>query len=94
LTHVWAFNAADQDVLERGIQSWNYLVGRLRDDGAVLESGESARTALAPDSSIDVIYDPPNTGRSDIFEAALEAWDLNDVRARTLEAFQTDLAVA
>jgi len=46
---------------------------------------------------IDVVYDPPTsqkeTRRSDIFEAALEAWELSGVSARTLDNFLDDMAV-
>ena len=101
VTNVWAFNIATLDVLEREIQSWNYLVSRLREDGASLtldpRAGGSRVVTLTPDSPIDVVYDPPAseraTRRTDIFDAALEAWERSDVTARTLEAFRGDMPV-
>lgn len=102
LTNVWAFNVASLDVLEREIQSWNYLVTRLRDVGAELQPRGSRTAALAPapsfsatlpaDAPIDVVYDPPTSDRdrdwrTDIFGAAREAWRLNDVTAYTTREF-------
>lgn len=102
LTNVWAFNVATLDVLERDIQSWNYLVGRLRNDGARLNLGGSAKPVdtieVAPNSPIDVVYDPPTSlrdgRRTDIFEAALEAWAIADVSARSLTDFQSSASTA
>lgn len=102
VTNVWAFNIATLDVLEREIQSWNYLVDRLRKDGASLSFGSRSSSTstvrLASDSPIDVVYDPPMSGkeaeRFAVFEAALEAWGLSDVSARTLDSFLEDMAVA
>lgn len=92
LTNVWAFNVASLDVLEREIQSWNYLVTRFRDDGAELQLGSSRTATLPADAPIDVVYDPPTSDRdrgwrTDIFGAAQEAWRLNDVTPYTTQEF-------
>ncbi|MFT4165009.1 MAG: DUF3037 domain-containing protein [Microlunatus sp.] len=95
LTNVWAFNVASLEALDREIQSWNYLVSRLRSDGANLELGSSRTTMLPADVSIDVVYDPPASDReqewrSDIFEAAHEAWLLNGVTPRSVDEFHRE----
>ncbi|HEY5222886.1 MAG TPA: DUF3037 domain-containing protein [Microbacteriaceae bacterium] len=87
LTQAWAFNVATLDMLERDIQSWNYLVTRLRQDG-----GRIAGTQLASDLPIEVAFDQPATGtnvewRADIFAAAQEAWELNEVVAKPFTEF-------
>jgi hypothetical protein len=100
LTNVWAFNVASLDVLEREIQSWNYLVNRFRAEGATLQLAPSRSTVLGGDTPIDVVYDAPESQReaqwrSDIFEAAKEAWELNHVSARSLDEFhRVDFASA
>ncbi|MBF4568523.1 DUF3037 domain-containing protein [Plantibacter sp. VKM Ac-2880] len=84
LTNVWAFNVATLENLERDIQSWNFLVSRLRSDGATVSRHDAAAIHVAADVPIEVAYDAPTSTReaawrSDIFEAAREAWSLNDV---------------
>ncbi|QOD10769.1 DUF3037 domain-containing protein [Rathayibacter toxicus] len=91
LTNVWAFNVSSLDVLEREIQSWNYLVTRFRNDGAELWLGSSRTVTLPADAPIDVVYDPPTSDRddwrTDIFGAAQEAWRLNGVAPYTTQEF-------
>ncbi|MGO1316328.1 MAG: DUF3037 domain-containing protein, partial [Cellulomonadaceae bacterium] len=92
LTNVWAFNVATLDVLQRETQSWNYLVSRFRSDGATLLLGGSRAVTLPPDAPIAVVYDPPTSTReqqwrSDIFEGAQEAWQLNGITPCTLDEF-------
>ncbi|MEB0286783.1 hypothetical protein QN345_00175 [Cryobacterium sp. 10I1] len=92
VTNVWAFNVATLEPLEREIQSWNFLVSRLRQDGASLRIAGNRELALAPDTPVEVIYDPLRSQsdrqwRTDIFEAAIEAWEINHVTFRTLDEF-------
>lgn len=93
LTNVWAFNVATLETLETEIQSWNFLVSRLRQDGAALTRANGTQPSSVPsDVPIEVIYDAPSIDletqwRSDIFEAALEAWAINGVVARTRDEF-------
>lgn len=92
LTNVWAFNVATLEVLEREVQSWNYLVTRFRDAGATLRLGANRTARLDADAPIDVVYDPPSSmnesdWRRDIFDAALEAWDLSGVTSCTMDEF-------
>lgn len=99
LTNVWAFNVATLEVLEREIQSWNYLVSRFRSDGATLLLGRSGTVTLPADAPIDVVYDPPTSDRepqrrSDIFEGAQEAWRLNNITPCTLDEFHARVAVS
>lgn len=98
LTNVWAFNVATLDVLEREIQSWNYLVSRLRSDGATLQLGNSRTATLPADAPIDVVYDAPTSDRdrqwrSDIFAAAQEAWQLSQITPYSLDEFHARVAV-
>lgn len=98
LTNVWAFNVASLEPLDREIQSWNYLVSRLRADGANLQLGSSRTATLPADAPIDVVYDPPTSDRerqwrSDIFEAAQEAWQLNNISAHSVDEFHARVAV-
>jgi hypothetical protein len=93
--NVWAFNIAALDDLERDIRSWNYIVGRLRQDGGELRAGRRRPSPVPNDAPIDVIVDSPeaaSTQRSrDIFAAANEAWNLNDVRVHTLQAYIAEI---
>jgi len=97
LTNVWGFNVASLDVLDREIQSWNYLVSRLRSDGADLQLSNSRTASLSADTPIDVVYDPPTSDRepqwrSEIFDAAQEAWQLNNITPRSLDQFHRGVA--
>jgi hypothetical protein len=92
LTNVWAFNVMTLDALQTEIQSWNYLVSRLRAEGATIES-HGTGFEVSRSTAVEVVIDAPNTTRgdsvwrNDIFEAATEAWALNDVRVNTLDGF-------
>ena len=93
LTNVWAFNVQRLEGLERDIQSWNFLVGRLRSAGAELATSRGRSLEIAHDAPIDVVFDPPTredqaSYRHDIFEAAQEAWTLNGVAAQSLAEFE------
>lgn len=88
-TNVWAFNVAGLEQLEREVQSWNFLVTRLRHDGAVLTKGGETRNVNAQ-VPIEVVIDAPSIGaelewRSDIFEGAIEAWGFNNVKVLTVD---------
>jgi hypothetical protein len=92
LTNVWAFNVATLDSLERDIQSWNYFVTRVRQEGASIEVG--VERAVDNDVRIEAIIDPPGRESSrlaeleDILDAAGEAWSLAGVRVLTLDDFR------
>jgi len=95
LTNVWAFNVASLDSLERDIQSWNFIVSRLREDGAEVNLRGGASRVIASDAPIQVVIDPPRSKsgqRIDVYEAALEAWAKNDVRVGTLPEFHQEPA--
>lgn len=91
LTNVWAFNVATLEPLEREVQSWNFLVSRLRQDGATLNVGADRQLVVPPNVPVEVVFDPPTSSddewRTDIFEAALEAWSINNVAVNTLDDF-------
>jgi hypothetical protein len=99
LQNVWAFNVISLDALETEIQSWNYLVGRLRADGGHLEA-QGASVAVDSATPIEAIIDAPNPSRPDsdhraeLFEAATEAWELNGVRVTTLDDFMAGVRAA
>lgn len=91
LTNAWAFNVATLDDLERDAQSWNYLMTRFRADGAEVNFDGQTRF-LAGDEAVEVVYDPPTnerdaSWRSDIYEAALEAWALNGIVATDYQSY-------
>jgi hypothetical protein len=94
LANVWAFNVATLDDLERDIGSWNYIVGRLRQDGGALQRGRRS-TDIATDVPIDVIVDAPQyeaSNRSrEIYAAAQEAWTLNHIHVHTLDGYLTEI---
>jgi len=97
ITNVWAFNVLSLSALERDLQSWSYLVGRLRREGARTELTDGGYEALDRDVPIDVVVDVPVRGagsgdrRRDIFEAAREAWTENGVAEHTVESFEDGL---
>jgi len=94
LAQVWTFNVVKVDSLEQDIQATNYFMTRLRHDGASLDLHPGKAPHLIPaDTPMRVIYDPPVGGsgsaqREDIFGAALEAWDLNDVTTVSYDEFR------
>lgn len=92
LTNVWAFNVKTLEVLDRDVQAWNYFVSRFRADGGQVGSEKHVR--LVPgDAAIEVVLDEPDPAlrdhqrRTDIFEAAREAWALSDVVVRNVDQF-------
>jgi hypothetical protein len=90
LTNVWAFNVASLDTLQRDIQSWNFIVSRLRDEGAELALGRRDAIEVGMDVSVRAIIDPPETAsgfRGDIYGAALEEWERSSIAVETLQSF-------
>ncbi|WP_341933446.1 DUF3037 domain-containing protein [Microbacterium sp. LWO14-1.2] len=77
LSHAFAFDVKDTDSLEQELQSWNFVVTRLRDSGAIVAAGQEERTAES-DVPVSVVFqEPPRSADSrtwDVFDAALEAW--------------------
>ncbi|MFV0435676.1 MAG: DUF3037 domain-containing protein [Leucobacter sp.] len=95
LLNVWAFNTADVELLEQQVQASNYFLTRLRDGGADMRLGAERTVTVDSDVPVNVIYDPPTSQReaqwrTDAFEAALEAWNLNDVAVRSLDDFRAE----
>lgn len=84
LSQAFAFDVKDTDALEQELQSWNFVVSRLRDGGAIVMSGADELVAEAG-VPVSVAYqEPPRSadGRTfDVFGAALEAWDALGVDA-------------
>lgn len=84
LSHAFAFDVKDTDSLEQELQSWNFVVTRLRDSGAVVSSGAETRSA-EPDVPVSVAFQEPPVNADprtrDVFDAALEAWRSLDVSA-------------
>jgi hypothetical protein len=63
-------------MLERELQSWNFIVSRLRDEGASISQGGRS-LAAAGDVAVAVAFQEPTRREArvdDVFEAALEAW--------------------
>ncbi|GAA3773870.1 hypothetical protein GCM10022240_27170 [Microbacterium kribbense] len=84
LSQVFAFDVRDADVLERQLQSWNFVVSRLRNDGADITAQHTTAHANS-DVAIAVAYQEPPAGHSEqhaeVFAAALEAWEGLDIHA-------------
>jgi len=82
LSQVWSFDLQDIDRLEQDIQAWNYLVTRVRDEGASLSDG-LLEESIAPDVPIATVFQVSEehmTGRRlDVVGAAEEAWARLDV---------------
>jgi len=84
LSQAFAFDVRNTDALEQELQSWNFIVSRLRQDGAAIGTGNRAHTADA-EVPIAVAFQEPagrtDARRDDVFAAALEAWNVLGVRA-------------
>jgi len=84
LSQAFAFDVRDTDALEQELQSWNFIVSRLRQDGASIGSSNVPLTAEA-DVAIAVAFQEPagrpDARRDDVFAAPLEAWGALDVLA-------------
>ena len=95
LTNVWAFDILDVALLEREIQSWNFLVGMLRQDGASLHLDNSSSRSFDSTTVIEVVYhasEPVSADRKrlDVLDAAMEAWNRNQVIVRTLDEYRAE----
>ncbi|MCM3501095.1 DUF3037 domain-containing protein [Microbacterium sp. P26] len=77
LSHAFAFDVKDTELLEQELQSWNFVMTRLRDDGARLLAGQESHLAQA-DVPVSVVFQEPPSGADsrarDVFDAALDAW--------------------
>lgn len=84
LSQAFAFDVRDADALEQELQSWNFVVSRLRDDGAEL-TAEGQRFQATADVPIAAAFQEPPAGSSarhhEVFEAAREAWVTLEVQA-------------
>ncbi|QIM19568.1 DUF3037 domain-containing protein [Leucobacter coleopterorum] len=94
ITNVWAFNSAKVELLEQQVQATNYSLTRLRDTGAEIRFSDGKSVAIQADIPVSVIYDPPTSQRelqwrTDVFDAALEAWHLNGISVQSLEEFRS-----
>ena len=95
LTNVWAFNVIDLSALTRDLQSWSYLVGLLRTDGATAEVTGAGVRVIPASVGVEVVFDPPrdqdsqHSERWDIYEAAREAWQRNDVSVRSIDEYRS-----
>lgn len=83
LSQAFSFDVRDLDALQQEVQSWNFVVSRLRDGGALISQGAFTRQAEAS-VNVAVAYQEPadsDAERRDAFEAALEAWSGLGVKA-------------
>ena len=78
LAQAWSFEVQSIDVLQQQFQSWNWLVSRVREDGAVLDRGSNTSAArIAPNTPLLVVHDLPKTDQQkDAWEAAQQSWEL------------------
>jgi len=84
LSQAFAFDVRNADDLEQELQSWNFVVSRLRNDGAKVTS--DGREFLAPPSvPIAVAFQEPVPSASsrhlDVYAAAREAWGSLEIHA-------------
>lgn len=84
LSQAFAFDVRDADSLEQELQSWNFIVSRLREDGADI-SVDGTTASASEDVAIAVGYQEPvvhaDARHLDVFEAAREAWSALQVHA-------------
>jgi len=83
LSQAFAFDLRDVDALQQELQSWNFVVSRLRQEGASISQGAVTRQADAS-VNVSVAYQEPidaNAEHRDVFEAALEAWSALGIHA-------------
>jgi hypothetical protein len=77
LSQVWSFDLRDIDRLEQDVRAWNYLVTRIRDEGAVLDENDD-RAAVGADVPIASVFqlseERRDSRREDVLGAAQEAW--------------------
>ncbi|NQX28312.1 DUF3037 domain-containing protein [Microbacteriaceae bacterium VKM Ac-2854] len=84
LTQAWAFQVKDLPRVDEMVRSWNYLAGRIRDEGANISGfGLGARSALvSPDVPIWAVHDEPTTdAQRESLLVAQEAWSKLGVRS-------------
>ncbi|HEX3678792.1 MAG TPA: DUF3037 domain-containing protein [Galbitalea sp.] len=86
LSQVWSFDVRDLDNLEQEMQSWSYLVTRLRADGGELMGRQGSLFAPKIDNEVEisVVYQEPvaqTSERQDLFLAAQESWAQLKVKA-------------
>lgn len=85
LSHAFAFDVRDIDALEQELQSWHFVVSRLRSSGARLSSGTQLTLNASANVPIAVAFQDPAAGAQqrmvDVFEAAREAWTSLGVEA-------------
>ncbi|MBS1905484.1 MAG: DUF3037 domain-containing protein [Actinobacteria bacterium] len=83
LSQAFAFDVRNLDTLEQELQSWNFVVSRVRESGASITHGSIQHRAAAG-VPVAVAFQEPSARddrRWDIFEAAREAWAALDVTA-------------
>ncbi|MFV0320332.1 MAG: hypothetical protein ACK5IN_08245 [Microbacterium sp.] len=84
LSQAFAFDVRDTGALEQELQSWNFIVSCLRQDGAAIGVGSHPLLADA-DVPIAVAFQEPtglpDSRRDDVFAAAREAWESLGVHA-------------
>lgn len=85
LSQVWSFDVRDLDSLAQEMQSWSYLVTRLRNEGGeIYNQNLLGEPQISSDVEISVVYQEPaqqTPERVDTFLAARESWDQLNVRA-------------
>lgn len=96
LAQAWSFTVQSMEDLQHQFQSWNWLVSRIREDGAVLGRESDDMLSISPDTPLLVVHDLPTTDRQkSVWEAAQESWELLGVNvqstshlARTAQAME------
>ncbi|MFC0672579.1 DUF3037 domain-containing protein [Brachybacterium hainanense] len=77
LAQAWSFTVQSMDDLQQQFQSWNWLVSRVREAGAILGRGNDDVMSIAPETPLLVVQDLPKTDQQkEAWEAAQESWEV------------------
>lgn len=88
IAQAWSFTVRSVDLLQQQVQSWNWLLSRLRADGATVAAAHRAPVRIARDVPVLVVHDQPlSEPQEHVWEAAREAWGLLDVDIQTTGTF-------
>lgn len=80
LAQAWSFTVQSTDDLQQQFQAWNWLVSRVREEGAVLGRGNGDVLRIARDTPLLVVHDQPQTDQQKhTLEAAQESWSVLDI---------------
>lgn len=93
LAHAWSFTVQSIDDLQEQFQSWNWLVSRVREEGAVLGRTANSQVRISPDTPLLVVHDQPKTDQQKAtLEAAQESWSVLGIDVQPASKLQVTAA--